>query len=78
MYAGADVTAAHPPAALIRLAERIAARLGLDYCAADFIGTDKPVLVEVNSNAYFTGAEACGLDIAGRYAAHIREAVRGS
>lgn len=78
VYAGADVAAVQPPEALVSLAERIAAKLGLDYCAADFIGTDKPVLVEVNSNAYFTGAEACGLDIAGRYAAHITEAVRCS
>ncbi len=76
VYMGASVKRAAAPAELVSVAEKAAAKLNLDYCAVDFIGKKRPVLIEVNSNAYFTGAEACGIDIAGRYADYITEACR--
>lgn len=48
--------------------------LGLDYCAIDFVvnKNDEPILIEVNSNAYFTEIEkVTGIDIAKHYASYI-------
>lgn len=54
------------------VAERISKHLKLDYAAVDFFRTDDPLVIEVNSNAYFKEAErACGVDIAAYYARHI-------
>jgi len=56
------------------VAERSAVLLDLDYCGVDilFDGQGKPVLCEVNSNAYFGGIEAVtGANVAKRFAEYI-------
>ncbi|MDR0426517.1 MAG: hypothetical protein LBH24_05015 [Clostridiales bacterium] len=75
--AGGRAEAFAASAGLIDAARRIGAALGLDYFAADFTDTGEPLLLEVNSNAYFEGIESLGADIAGAYARHIIETVRG-
>ena len=48
--------------------------LGLDYCAIDFVidKDNNPILIEVNSNAYFTEIEkVTGVNIAKLYANYI-------
>lgn len=58
----------------IYTAERAADLLGLDYCGVDLLIDDnnRPVLCEVNSNAFFTGIERyTGVNIAKKYAEHI-------
>lgn len=72
LFAGAQVRRAEPDGGVTAIAERIAKALNADYCAVDFAGRDN-VLLEVNSNAYFTGAEQCGLNVAGALAEHIAE-----
>lgn len=60
--------------AYIALAEEAAQIIGLDYCGIDILtGENKqPVLCEVNSNAFFAGAEkVTGQNIAGAYAKYI-------
>jgi RimK family alpha-L-glutamate ligase len=49
--------------------------LGLDYCAIDFVinSDGEPILIEVNSNAYFTEIEkVTGVNIAKLYANYVR------
>ncbi len=63
-----------PPKSFIEAAESAAKILKLDYCGVDLLidENDDPVLCEVNSNAFFTGIEACtGVDVAKIYAEHI-------
>lgn len=63
-----------PGEEFICVAERAADILGLDYCGVDLLIDDnnRPVLCEVNSNAFFTGIERCtGVNIAREYAGHI-------
>lgn len=63
-----------PNEEFICVAERAADILGLDYCGVDLLidGNNRPVLCEVNSNAFFTGIERCtGINIAKEYAGHI-------
>lgn len=57
----------------LRTAERCAQILGLDYCGVDLLDDGgKPVVCEVNSNAFFNEAErVTGINIAGAYAEHI-------
>ena len=58
----------------IAMAEKAIALLGLDYAGVDLlIGPDgKPILCEVNSNAFFQGAESITkVDVASAYAQHI-------
>ena len=59
-------------------AERAAKTLGLDYCGVDLLDSDgRPVLCEVNSNAFFEGIEqVTGVNVAAAYARHIAEASR--
>ena len=55
-------------------AETAAKTLGLDYCGVDILfgENDKPVICEVNSNAFFGGIEkVTGVNVAGLYAEHI-------
>ena len=54
-------------------AEKAAEALQLDYCGVDLLEAgSKPVLCEVNSNAFFEGMEAAtGMNIARLYAEHI-------
>lgn len=63
-----------PKESFIKLAEKAASVLNLDYCGVDLlIGKgEEPVLCEVNSNAFFTGIEnVTGIDIAARYVEYI-------
>lgn len=56
------------------ISERAARLLSLDYCGIDLLeGEDgRPIVCEVNSNAFFNEAEkVTGVNIAGVYAAHI-------
>ncbi len=56
------------------LCERIAQALALDYCGVDILfgEGDKPVVCEVNSNAFFAGIErVTGVNVAKAYAKHI-------
>jgi RimK family alpha-L-glutamate ligase len=48
--------------------------LGLDYCAIDFVldKNEQPLLIEVNSNAYFTEIEkVTGVNISKEYAKYV-------
>lgn len=59
---------------LIKLCEKVAEILKLDYCGIDvLLGNDgKYSVCEVNSNAFFAEAErVCGVNIAKKYAEHI-------
>ena len=56
------------------ISERAARLLSLDYCGIDLLeGEDgRPIVCEMNSNAFFNEAEkVTGVNIAGAYAAHI-------
>lgn len=54
------------------IAERAADILKLDYCGIDFLLGEKPLLCEVNSNAFFDAFEAAtGINTAGAYVDHI-------
>ena len=57
----------------IDMAERVATILNLDYCGIDILSDNgNPVLCEVNSNAFFTGAEKyTGANIAKEYVDYI-------
>ena len=61
------------------LSERVANLLGLDYCGIDiFIDEfNKPVICEVNSNAFFEETEKVkGINIASLYAKHIINSIK--
>ena len=62
-----------PDGEAVRIAERAAALLGLDYCGVDLLPTaDGYLLCEVNSNAFFgTFERVTGINVAARYAEHI-------
>lgn len=62
------------------LCERISDILGLDYCGIDLLYPEDgdPILCEVNSNAFCeTFEDVTGINVAGIYADHIIEKVRG-
>lgn len=64
--------------ALIKLCEKTAKVLNLDYCGIDVLfDTDgKPYVCEVNSNAFFAAAErVCGVNVARAYAEHMIQSV---
>lgn len=55
----------------ISAAEKISHYLELDYCAVDFF-VGAPLVIEINSNAYFMKIEeATNVDIAGLYADYV-------
>lgn len=64
---------------LIKLCEKVADILNLDYCGIDIL-TDKNgkrYVCEVNSNAFFAAAErVCKTNVAKAYARHIMESVK--
>ena len=71
---GGTGRAVTPTAEFIGLAERVCKELGLDYGGVDLLyGEDgKPVLCEVNSNAFFLGMEkATGINVAKLYAEYM-------
>lgn len=59
----------------IETAERIARALDLDYCGIDLLESgdrERPILCEVNSNAFLDGVEkVTGINVAKEYAKHI-------
>ncbi len=65
--------------AQIDIAEKAARILGLDYCGVDLLDSgdpEKPILCEVNSNAFFRGAEkVTGKNVAKAYAEYIVQSV---
>lgn len=59
------------PQEYIDIAERVALTFGLDYCGIDFFA-NKPIVIEVNSNAYFETMEKVSqVNVAEAYAKHI-------
>ena len=66
----------------IAIAEKAAKILGLDYCGIDLLDSgdpNKPILCEVNSNAFFAGAEkVTGKNVAKAYAEHIYKTIYGN
>ncbi len=73
---GAATYRFEPSAEHIAIAERISSSLRLDYAAVDFFRTERPLAVEVNSNAYFKEAErVCGVNVAACYARHIAKEI---
>ena len=60
------------------LAERAAKALNLDYCGVDILDDNgRPVLCEVNSNAFFKGIESVtGVNVAAAYADYIIKVMR--
>ncbi len=63
------------------LCEQIAQELRLDYCGIDvlFGAGGKPIVCEVNSNAFFEGIErVTGVNVAKAYAEHIYKKVYGA
>lgn len=50
-------------------AEEITERIGLDFAGVDFFDCATPILIEINSNAYFTEVErVSGINVAGAIA----------
>lgn len=49
--------------------------LGLDFGAVDFFDTDTPMLIEVNSNAYYRGFEAAGINITAKILDYIESKI---
>ncbi len=64
---------------IIKLCEKVAQLLKLDYCGIDIL-TDKNgkrYVCEVNSNAFFAAAErVCGVNVAKAYARHMIESIK--
>ena len=61
----------------ITVALTAAKALGLDFCAVDFFDTGEPLMIEVNSNAYFKGLEQTGVNIAGSIVDYIVSSQNG-
>lgn len=65
------------PIEYARVAEKVSKILGLDYCGVDLLLGREPIVCEVNSNAFFTGAErVTGVNVAKRYAEYILEQIK--
>ena len=67
-----------PDERFFRMAEIAASRVRADYCGVDLLEDERgePVLLEVNSNAYFEGIErVSGVNVAGKFAEYILGAV---
>ena len=63
------------------LCQRVAEVLRLDYCGIDILfGEDnKPLVCEVNSNAFFGGFESVtGINVARAYAEYIKQVLQGA
>lgn len=67
------------PDSWLNVAERVADIIGLDYCGIDLLeGDNGAVVCEVNSNAFFGGIEeATGINVAGSYASHVLDKLKG-
>lgn len=65
------------PIEYVNVAEKVSKILGLDYCGVDLLIGREPIVCEVNSNAFFTGAEkVTGVNVAKRYAEYILEQIK--
>lgn len=75
---GGSGRAVVPPDEVVRMCEKVADILNLDYCGVDVLyGEHGYFVCEVNSNAFFRGLEAAtGLNIARAYCDHILDSVR--
>ncbi len=76
LAAGGAAEVYDAPEAFLHMAELAAARIGADYCGVDLLeGEDgSPILLEVNSNAFFEGIERVGgVNVAGAYARYVLE-----
>lgn len=74
---GANAVPYSPTPEMISAAEAAARALELDYCGVDVFPTNPPLICEVNSNAFFTAAEAVThLNIARAYAKHILNSIQ--
>ena len=75
---GGEGFAFEPPKEMIESAKIASKILNLDYCAIDFVlnSENEPVIIEVNSNAYFTEIEkvTC-VNISNKYAQYIYKKV---
>lgn len=70
-----------PSEAIIEVCEKTAKKLNLDYCGIDILldENEKPLLCEVNSNAFFGGLESVtGVNVARAYAEYIVENIYGA
>ncbi len=72
---GGVVTNDPVPPLFLKLAEKAASALALDYAGVDLLfGEDGPLVCEVNSNAFFKGLESStSVDVAEMYLRHILE-----
>lgn len=77
VFQGGKILECTPNRKFIETAEKISELLKLDYAAIDFFDTEEPILLEVNSNAYFKGIETvCNQNIAKLYIEHIIEVMK--
>ena len=77
---GGKGSAYTPSQETITLCERVADVLSLDYCGIDILfgEEDKPVVCEVNSNAFFGGMEkTTGVNVAKTYAEYMYRTIYG-
>ena len=74
---GGKAQAASVPQDVVRLCEKAANIIGLDFCGVDVLLSDVPKICEVNSNAMFEAMEAAtGVNVARLYAEHIVKSVK--
>lgn len=78
LAAGGQMELINPSKDYLDAAISISKQLNLDFGAVDFLVADRPIFLEVNSNAYFTGIEALGVDIAGQIASYIISEMKNS
>lgn len=78
LAAGGQMKLFYPTQDYLDAAISISQQLNLDFGAVDFLIADRPVFLEVNSNAYFIGIESLGVDIAGAIANYIYKEVQNS
>lgn len=77
---GGTATPHTPSQEIIKVCERAAAVLGLEYCGIDILLGEQgePIVCEVNSNAFFGGMEkATGVNVAGAYAKYMYDTIYG-
>ena len=74
---GGKANAMDVPKDVVKLCEKVAKIIGLDYCGVDVLLGDTPKICEVNSNAMFEAMEtATGLNVAKLYAEYIVKCIK--
>ncbi len=65
------------PKEFVEIAESAAKKLKLDYCGVDILNDNgRPLVCEVNSNAFFGGIEKItGVNVAKAYAMHVKKSL---